>query len=76
MSLYGEAIAAIKSVILIDERVQSVASKLDRLADEVRNMKDRLVRLETMVEIVRSDGDVLRIARDAGSGPDDQTGKR
>ena len=30
MSLYGEAISAIKSVILIDERVQSVAKKLDK----------------------------------------------
>ena len=42
MSLYSEAIAAIKSVILIDERVQSVARKLDRLTDEVRDMKDRI----------------------------------
>ena len=62
MSLYGEAIAAIKSVILIDERVQSVAQKLERLADEVRDMKDRLIRLETVVEITRTDGSVLRIA--------------
>lgn len=74
MTLYGEAIAAIRSVILIDERVQSVAQKLDRLADEVRNMKDRLIRLETMVEIVRSGGGVLRIAQDADRQPDDQSG--
>ena len=45
MSLYGEAIAAIKSIILIDERVQSVAKKLDRLAEEVRDIKDRLIQL-------------------------------
>jgi|HubBroStandDraft_1064217.scaffolds.fasta_scaffold98105_2 hypothetical protein len=68
MSLYGEAVAAIKSVILIDERVQSVARKLDRLADEVRDMKDRLIRLETMVELTRRDGTVLRIAREPTRG--------
>jgi hypothetical protein len=75
MSLYSEAIAAIKSVILIDERVQSVARKLDRLTDEVRDMKDRLIRLETMIEISRGDGAVLRIARVPGRGSDDPAGK-
>ncbi len=75
MSLYGEAIAAIKSVILIDERVQSVARNVDRLADEVRDMKDRLIRLETMVEIARGDGSVLRIARNPAGGADHPTGK-
>lgn len=74
MSLYGEAIAAIRSVILIDERVQSVARKLDRLADEVRNMKDRLIRLETLVEIARPGGGVLRIAQGPDREADDQSG--
>jgi hypothetical protein len=75
MSLYGDAIAAIKSVIVIDERVQSVGRKLDRLADEVRDMKDRLIRLETVVEITRGDGAVLRIAREPVRGSDDPAGK-
>ena len=61
MSLYGDAIAAVKSVILIDERVQSLTGKVDRLADEVRRMADRLTRIETIVEIARPDGAVLRI---------------
>ncbi len=63
MSLYGEAIAAIRSVILLDERVQAMAKKVDKLADEVRDTKERLVRLETIVEIARPDGGVLRITR-------------
>ena len=75
MSLYSEAVAAIKSVILIDEHVQVVARKLDRLADEVRDMKDRLIRLETMVEITRGDGAVLRVARDPPRGANDPSGK-
>ena len=70
MTLYGEAIAAIKSVILIDERVQSMTRKLDKLADDVRFMSDRLIRLETVVEITRADGGILRIARQPGAGSD------
>ena len=62
MSLYGDAIAAITSIVLIDERVQSLTGKVDRLADEVRRMADRLTRLETIVETARPDGAVLHIA--------------
>ncbi len=51
MSLYGEAIAAIRSVILIDERVQAQARKVERLADEVAGLKERLVRLEAIIEV-------------------------
>ncbi len=51
MSLYGEAIAAIRSVILIDERVQAQARKVERLADEVDGLKQRLVRLEAIIEV-------------------------
>ena len=63
MSLYGDAIAASKAVVVIDERVQSAAKQRDKLADEVRDMKDRSIRLETVVEIVRSDRGVLRISQ-------------
>ena len=66
MSLYGDAIAAIRSVILIDERVQSVAAKVDRLADDVRDMRERLVRIETIVEVTRNGG---RRPRTAASAP-------
>ena len=67
MSLYGDAIAAIRSVILIDERVQSVAAKVDRLADDVRDMRERLVRIETIVEVMRNGGRLPRIAAPAPS---------
>jgi hypothetical protein len=59
----------------VDSALQSLTGKVDRLADEVRRMADRLTRIETIVEIARPDGTVLRIARsprsddpDAGSG--------
>ncbi|HEY6434761.1 MAG TPA: hypothetical protein VIZ17_22530 [Acetobacteraceae bacterium] len=50
-----------RAIILLDERVQSVTIKMDKLADAVRNIAERLVRLETIVEIARQDGTVLRI---------------
>jgi len=74
MSLYGEAIVAIRSVILIDERVQGIMAKVDRLTDEVRGMKERLIRLETLVELARGDGSVLRIAARRERGPEGEGG--
>ncbi len=62
MSFYRDAAGAIRSIILLDERVQSVTIKVDKLADALRNIAERLVRLETIVEIARQDGTVLRIA--------------
>ena len=62
MSLNGEAIAAIRSVIRVDERVQSLAGKVERLADEMRVIHDRLVRLETFFYLARGEGTMLRIA--------------
>ena len=52
MSLYGDAIAAIRSVILIDERVQAQARKVDKLADEVLSLRERVVRLEAVIEVL------------------------
>ncbi len=51
MSLYGDAVAAIRSIILIDERVQAQARKIDRLADEVVALKERLIRVEAILEV-------------------------
>lgn len=52
MSLYGDAIAAIRSVILIDERVQAQARKVDKLADDVLALRERVVRLEAVIEVL------------------------
>lgn len=62
MSLYTEALSAIRSIILVDERVRTLAGKLDSLALEVLDIKERLVRLETIIEVTRPDGAILRLA--------------
>lgn len=61
MTFYGEAIAAIRSMVLVDERVQTLVGRVDRLAEDVRAMDRRLVRLETIVEVTRRDGATLRL---------------
>lgn len=63
MTFYGEAIAAIRSMVLVDERVQTLVGRVDRLAEDVRTMDKRLVRLETIIEITRRDGATLRLVR-------------
>ncbi len=52
MSTWGDAINALKSIILIEERVKTQGAKLDRLADTLIAMDRRLVRVETMLDIV------------------------
>src|SRR5207248_187807 len=49
VSLYGDAIRALRQVILLDERVRNTASDLTRMSQEVADLRDRVSRLEGMV---------------------------
>ena len=49
MSLYGDAIRALRQVILLDERVRNAAVDLARMSHEVADLRDRVSRLEGMV---------------------------
>ena len=76
MSLYGDAIRALRQVILLDERVRNSAIDLARLSQEIADLRDRVSRLEGMLAAG------LALARDAGPrrdrrrlpGASDQTG--
>ena len=63
MSAIKDILAGVKATIELNNRVVNVANAVDRLATDVRDIDRRLVRLETIVEITRPDGGVLRIAR-------------
>ena len=70
MSVLKDILAGLKTTIELNGKVVAVAGAVDRLATDVREMDRRLVRIETIVEIARPDGAVLRIAspeRPAGS---------
>ena len=49
MSLYGDAMRALRQVILLDERVRNSAIDLARLSQEVADLRDRVSRLEGML---------------------------
>ena len=63
MSTFSDALAALKNVVLMQERLQVVQRDVDELASRVDGLGDysvsldkRLVRIETMVEMTRGSG--------------------
>ncbi|SHO53784.1 hypothetical protein [Desulfopila aestuarii] len=54
MGVSEKVMDALKAGILLNERVTSLLNKVDRIDQDLRKMNDRLVRLETMVEIAQA----------------------
>ncbi len=53
MGISGKVMEALKAGILLNERLTSLLAKVDRMDRDVRGINDRLIRLETMVEIAQ-----------------------
>ena len=53
MGISEKVMEALRAGILLNERVVSLMEKVDRVDQDVRKMHDRLIRLETMVEIAK-----------------------
>ena len=73
---FGERIlSGLRTIVLIEERTkvldEAVRSMRIKVEGGLANHEARLIRLETIVEIARPDGAVLRIARSADSKPAD-----
>jgi len=51
MSTVGDAIKAIKEVLVLTEKVDRTGQLLSEIAVEMREHDRRLVRIETMIEI-------------------------
>jgi hypothetical protein len=49
VSLYGDAIKALRQVILLDERVRTFAVDVERMSREVADLRDRVSRIEGML---------------------------
>jgi hypothetical protein len=49
VSLYGDAIRALRQVILLDERVRNTSADLSRISQELADLRDRVSRLEGML---------------------------
>ncbi|VAW47874.1 hypothetical protein MNBD_GAMMA03-855 [hydrothermal vent metagenome] len=54
MSLIKDAVSAMKDVILLSDKVERVGKELSGVSGELRNHGDRLIRLETLVEVAKS----------------------
>ena len=76
MSLYGDAIKALRQVILLDERVRNTAVDLARMSQEVADLRDRVSRLEGIVAAGMALSREANPPRDRRrlAGPSDQTG--
>jgi len=66
VSAFGDIMNGLKTVMALTEKVEGLSKDADTLREEVRNVDRRLIRVETIIEVTRSDGATLRIAR----GPD------
>ena len=51
VSLYGDAIRALRQVILLDERVRNSSADLVRMSEELTDLRDRVSRLEGMLAV-------------------------
>jgi hypothetical protein len=76
VSLYGDAIRALRQVILLDERVRNTAVDLARMSQEIANLRDRVSRLEGMLAAGVALSREANPPRDRRRlpGPQDQTG--
>ncbi len=51
MGVSEKIMEALRSGILLNDRVTGLINKIDRMDQDIRKINDRVVRLETMVEI-------------------------
>ena len=51
MGISEKVMEALRSGILLNERVTTLIDKVDRVDQDVRKINDRVIRLETMFEI-------------------------
>jgi hypothetical protein len=58
MGISEKVMEALRSGILLNERVTTLINKVDRVDQDVRKINDRVIRLETMVEIARMQPEV------------------
>jgi hypothetical protein len=53
MSVSEKVVEALRAGILLNERVTTLIDKVNRMDQDIRHMNERLIRLETLVEIAK-----------------------
>jgi hypothetical protein len=53
MGISEKVMDALRAGILLNERVATLLDKVERIDQDLRRMNDRVIRLETMVEMAK-----------------------
>lgn len=53
MGISEKVMDALRAGILLNERVMGLLGKVERIDQDLRKINDRLIRLETMVEVAK-----------------------
>ena len=53
MGISEKVMDALRAGILLNERVTGLLGKVERIDQDLRKINDRLIRLETMVEVAK-----------------------
>jgi archaellum component FlaC len=68
LSAFGDAFAALKNVLLMQERLDSMRSDIGRISGDLRTLtekvgsiNDRVIRIETMIEMTERQASRPRI---------------
>ncbi len=63
MSALGDIMSGLRTVMALTDKVETLTKNVDGLGKQLGDVDRRLVRLETIIEVTRNDGAVLRIAK-------------
>lgn len=55
--------SGLRTVMALTDKVETLTKNVDGLGKQLGDVDRRLVRLETIIEVTRNDGAVLRIAK-------------
>ena len=53
MGISEKVMEALRAGILLNERVATLIDKVNRMDQDIRHMNERLIRLETLVEVAK-----------------------
>jgi hypothetical protein len=53
MGVSNKVMEALRAGILLNERVTTLIDKVNRMDQDIRHMNDKLIRLETLVEVAK-----------------------
>jgi hypothetical protein len=69
MSALGDIMTGLRTVMSLTEKVEGLTKDVDAISAELRSVDRRVIRLETIIELARNDGSVLRIAKPGSDDP-------